>query len=205
MIKKVVYAEGDYIEQKHECITFLKHQLHQIVSLFEQTQPQQKSGKTKKISASKTQKANPKKVKYEEYDSEEDSDGDASYQGDNKSSSDSESVYDEKRDAIPHPEITDSSASDNENSNKEDSESEGMRCIDMAKSIFCFEHVIKRFYMLKKSAKEANKGLKLENQDDKTNYEGVDADPLDNNVDHQFQRNSDVIDLQEIKRQFEWY
>jgi len=137
-----------------------------------------------------------------EYDSESYSDGEASYEQ-NKSIPDSESEFDEKRDAITHPEITDSSAEEGEKS--EVSEAEEHRCVDLAKFTFCFEHVINRFYMLKKSAKEANKGLKLENQDDQSNIEGVVADPLGNDFEPKLMRNSDVVDLEEIKRQYAWY
>jgi len=130
-----------------------------------------------------------KTAKIEEIEDEEDehtySEGTSSYveDSDNSASSsaeDDEEEFDEKRDAIGHPEITDSSASENE-AVKDDSESEGYRMLDMSKCIFVFEHVIKRFYMLKKSAKEANKQLKLEKQDEKTKVEGVVDNTKDEN------------------------
>lgn len=70
----------------------------------------------------------------------------------------SDDEYDIKKDAITHPEITDSSAEEDEDeSDKQENEDPNFRKINIAKFYFVFEYVIERFYKLKKSAKEANK------------------------------------------------
>ena len=100
LLKRILYSEGDFINQRPACLKFLKSSLFKIVTLFEDKAAKRKVKKqTKK-----------KRVTIVESPdlSEEDSDPEASYSEVSQSESDDEK-YDEARDGIHRPEISDSS------------------------------------------------------------------------------------------------
>ena len=163
LIKRILYAEGDHLKLQDESVKYLKNSIYKIVSLFENAEIKSEK-KTKSSLKKRAQKVNRKKQR-EEVNENTESEGEDSYQ----ESSDSElDEYDKKRDGINHPEISDSSASEN----SEQENDENFRQLDLAKFYYVFENIIQRFYKLKKKAKEANKQLKLEEQNEQTKLEG---------------------------------
>ena len=215
LIKRIVYAEGDYIKQNNSSIVFLKAQLVQLVGMFtiQSKQPIDNKDSLKKMVGSKRVHHNHKDKKMivskknkksasrskKKFNSESESSGEEHHSDEN--GSEEEYYSDGSESAIPH--------------RKHEAKSTSVKKIDVTLMYYVFDNIIQRYIKLKKSIKDAKKNMMMkacdtaENNQEKVNLERDEDEELfsdteneDNDSDeaNQNQMNVSIVDIEDILR-----